>query len=169
MSEKTASIRWDGGMHLVADAGSGHRLEMDDEAGDRGFRPAELVMVALGGCAALDVVSILRKKQQTVTSYEVSVRGTRREAHPMAYTDVVVEHRVEGDPLDPEAVRRAIELSANKYCTVTAVLSTGIARIVHAYVVRNAGGEHRAEVMVTGPDGRNIAGLDRTAPATPGA
>ncbi len=144
MSEKTALIRWDQGMHLVADGGSGHRLEMDDDAGDAGFRPAELVMVALGGCAALDVVSILRKKQQHVTSYEVAVRGERRETHPMAFTDVTVEHRVEGDPLDPEAVRRAIELSATRYCTVTAVLATGIARIVHSYVVRNAQGEHRA-------------------------
>ncbi len=158
---KHATVRWDGGLHLVAEAGSGDRLEMDDAKGGRGFRPAELLMVSLGGCTAMDVVSILAKKQQAVTSYEVDVTGEQREPHPHAYTDVVVEHRVEGDPLDPEAVRRAIELSATKYCTVTAVMATGVARIVHRYVVRNSEGEHRAEVIVTGPQGVNVAGLER--------
>ncbi len=157
---KRATVRWDGELHLMAEASTGDRLEMDDEKGGRGFRPAELVMVSLGGCTAMDVISILTKKQQTVTSYEVTVTGEQRDSHPHAYTDVIVEHRVEGDPLDPEAVRRAIELSATKYCTVTAVMATGIARIVHRYVVRNPQGEHRAEVIVTGPQGVNVAGLD---------
>ena len=158
---KHALVRWDGGMHLVGEASTGDRLEMDDEAGGHGFRPSELVMVSLGGCTAMDVVSILNKKQQKITSYEVDVTGEQRPSHPRAYTDVVVEHRVDGDPLDPEAVRRAIELSATKYCTVTAVMATGIARIVHRYVVRNASGEYRAEVIVTGPGSINVAGLEQ--------
>ena len=158
---KHATVRWDAGMHLVAEAGSGDRLEMDDEAGGHGFRPSELLMVSLGGCTAMDVVSILRKKQQAVTSYEIDVTGEQRTSHPKAYTDVVVEHRLEGDPLDPAAVARAIELSATKYCTVTAVMATGIARIVHRYVVRNGDGEHRAEVVVTGPHGANVSSPDR--------
>ncbi len=156
---KRATITWDAGMHFLGEASTGDRLEMDDEAGGRGFRPAELVMVSLGGCTAMDVISILKKKQQTVTSYEVEVVGEQRGSHPKAYTDVVIEHRVEGGPLDPEAVRRAIELSATKYCTVTAVMATGVARIVHRYVVRNPDGEHRADVLVTGPQGVNVAGL----------
>jgi putative redox protein len=158
---KHALVRWDGGMHLVGEASTGDRLEMDDEAGGHGFRPSELLMVSLGGCTAMDVVSILRKKQQTIASYEVDVTGETRPVHPKAYTDVVVEHRVEGDPLDPEAVRRAIELSATKYCTVTGVMATGIARIVHRYVVHNASGEHRGEVITTGPRGVNVAGLEQ--------
>jgi putative redox protein len=158
---KRATVRWDAGMHFVAEAGSGDRLEMDDEAGGGGFRPSELLMVALGGCTAMDVVSILRKKQQSVSTYEVEVTGEQRLTHPKAYTDVVIEHRVEGDPLDPEAVRRAIELSATKYCTVTAVMATGVARIVHRCVVRNQAGVHRADVIVTGPHGAQVAGLER--------
>ncbi len=158
---KHATVRWDSGMHLLAESGSGDRLEMDDETGGHGFRPSELLMVSLGGCTAMDVVSILRKKQQAVTSYEIDVTGEQRASHPKAYTDVVVEHRLEGDPLDPAAVARAIELSATKYCTVTAVMATGVARIVHRYVVRNGDGEHRAEVVVTGPHGVNVSSLDR--------
>ncbi|MGC8634257.1 MAG: OsmC family protein [Candidatus Limnocylindrales bacterium] len=156
---KHALVRWDAGLHMVGETSTGHRLEMDDEAGARGFRPSELVMVSLGGCTGMDVISILRKKQQQVTSYEVDVTGETRPNHPMAYTDVLVEHRIEGNPLDPEAVRRAIELSATKYCPVTAVLATGIARVVHRYVVRNPQGEFRADVVVTGPGGANVAGL----------
>ena len=156
---KRALVSWDAGLHFLGEAGTGDRLEMDDEAGGHGFRPAELLMVSLGGCTAMDVISILGKKQQKVTAYEVEVIGEQRPTHPKAYTDVVVEHRVEGDPLDPEAVRRAIELSATKYCTVTAVMATGIARVVHRYVVRNADGGHRADVLVTGPRGANVAGL----------
>jgi len=160
MSEKTALVRWDGEMHLLAEAGSGCRLEMDDGGGRPGFSPSELLVVGLAGCTALDVVSILAKKRQKVATYEVAVVGERREAHPKVFTDMTVEHRVDGDPLDPEAVRRAIELSATKYCTVTAALATGVARIAHRYVVRNAEGEHRGEVVVTGPRGANVTGLD---------
>ena len=69
---KHAIVRWDAGMHLVAQASSGDRLEMDEEAGGHGFRPSELLMVALGGCTAIDVLSILRKKQQVVAAYEVT-------------------------------------------------------------------------------------------------
>lgn len=156
---KRAVVRWDADMHLLAEAGSGDRLEMDDDAGGHGFRPSELLMVALGGCTAMDVVSILRKKQQQVSSYEITVTGEQRDTHPKAYTDVVVEHRVEGDAVDPEAVRRAIELSATRYCTVTAVMAAGIARIVHRYVVRTGGSEHTAEVVVTGPRGVGVSGL----------
>jgi len=156
---KHATVRWDTEMHLLAQVSSGDRLEMDEEAGGHGFRPSELLMAALGGCTAMDVVSILRKKQQTITAYEVDVTGEQSTSHPKVYTDVVVEHRIQGDPLDPEAVRRAVELSATRYCTVTAVMATGVARIVHRYVVRNVDGEHRAEVIATGPHGSNV-GVD---------
>jgi putative redox protein len=159
---KTALIRWTGGDHLAGESGSGNRVEMDGE-GVGGFLPSELVAVALGGCTALDVVSILRKKRQDVTSYEIAVEAQQREDHPRAFTDVTIEHRVSGEALDPDAVRRSIELSASRYCTVTAIVSSGIARIAHRFVVTNAGGEHRGEVMVTGPGGAGIPALAPTA------
>jgi putative redox protein len=153
MSTRTATARLDGdGLRLVAESGSGHRVVMDTADGDRGPRPAELLMIAQAGCTAMDVVSILRKKRQHVTRYEVRVAGDQRDdPHPHVFERIRIIHVVEGD-VAVEAVRRAIELSATRYCTVTANLASGVAEIRHAYVVRDvAGEEHYGEVAVTGP------------------
>jgi putative redox protein len=140
-------------MRLVATTGSGHTIVMDDAAGDTGARPAELLMVAQAGCTAMDVISILRKKRQQITRYEIRVAGEQRnEPHPHVFERIRIVHVVEGD-VSVEAVRRAIELSATTYCTVTGNLASGVAEIRHAYVVRDASGEeHYGEVAVTGPD-----------------
>src|SRR5512135_2369120 len=117
MAVKTASLRLEGeGLRFVATSGSGHTVELDNATGDEGMRPAELVPVALAGCTAMDVISILRKKRQPVTRYEVHAEGEQRDAPPPAlFTRIDVTHIVEGGPeLDIEAVRRSIELSAIK-------------------------------------------------------
>jgi putative redox protein len=153
MATKTVTARLDGdGLRLVATTGSGHRIVMDDAAGDTGPRPAELLLVAQAGCTAMDVVSILRKKRQPFTRYEVRVVGEQRdEPPPHVYEHLRIVHVVEGDVAVAE-VRRAIELSATKYCTITANLASGVASIRHAYIVRDAAGEeHYGEVVVTGP------------------
>jgi putative redox protein len=154
MSDKTVTARLEGaGMRLVATTGSGHQVVMDDAVGDAGPRPAELLVVAQAGCTAMDVVSILRKKHQGFTRYEVRVVGEQRdEPAPHVFERVRIIHVVEGD-VDVEAVRRAIELSATRYCTVTGNLASGVAEIHHAYVVRDeTGEEHYGEVAVTGPN-----------------
>jgi putative redox protein len=101
----------------------------------------------------MDVASILRKKRQVPASYQIAVTGERRTEHPTVYTSIVVEHRVTGE-IDPEAVRRSVELSATSYCPVSAMLSRSV-RIEHRYrLMRN---EHDSDpvsalVVVTGPD-----------------
>jgi putative redox protein len=153
MPVKTATARLEGdGSRLVATTGSGHSIVMDDAAGDSGPRPAEVLMLAQAGCTAMDVLAILRKKRQPIARYEIRVAGEQREEpHPHVFERVRIVHVVEGD-VNVEAVRRAIELSATKYCTVTANLASGAAKIRHAYVVRDATGEeHYGEVVVTGP------------------
>lgn len=152
MSTKTASILLAGEMRFEATVGSGHTIVLDNGEGDTGARPAELVGVALGTCTAMDVISILRKKRQEVTRYEVRVSGLQGDSHPHAFSRFDVVHVVDGTDLDAEAVRRAIELSARKYCSVGATLSTGAIELHHAYLIREAGGDERyAEVLVTGP------------------
>jgi putative redox protein len=154
MATKTVSARLEGdGLRLVARTGSGHTIVMDNADGDRGPRPAELLIVAQAGCTAMDVVSILRKKRQEFSRYEVRVTGTQRDdPQPHVFEGIRIVHVVEGN-VDVDAVRRAIELSATKYCTVTANLAAGVVEIHHAYVVRDATGEeHYGEVVVTGPD-----------------
>ena len=153
MAAKTASITLEGGdLRFVARSGSGHTLVLDDGRSDTGMRPAELIPLAVAGCTAMDVISILRKKRQEVTRYEVRASGEQQAAHPNAFTRIDVVHIIEGEAIDVEAVRRAIELSATKYCAVGATLSTGMTEIHHAYLVRDQrDGERMAEVVVTGP------------------
>ena len=153
MPDKTAVITLEGGDHrFSARSGSGHGIVLDDGRGDTGMRPSELVPIAVAGCTAMDVISILRKKRQIVSHYEVRASGTQQADHPNAFTRIDLVHVVEGPNVDVEAVRRAIELSATKYCAVGATLSTGNTEIHHAYVVRVPGvADVPHEVIVTGP------------------
>jgi putative redox protein len=149
---KVATLNLTGDMRFEAVPGSGHRIVIDDGPDGDGPSPAELVGIALGGCAAMDVISILRKKRQVVTSYEIGVTGLQREEHPRAFIRFDVVHVLEGD-LNPDAVRRAIELSARKYCSVGSTLATGSPEVHHAYRIRTPDGEElSAEVIVTGPN-----------------
>ena len=153
MATRTVTAKLDGdGLRLVALTGSGHSIVMDDAEGDSGPRPAELLVVAQAGCTAMDVVSILRKKRQAFTRYEVHVAGIQRDdPPPHVFEQMRIVHLLEGD-VDIEALRRAIELSATKYCTVTGNLASGVTEIHHAYVLLDAAGdEHYGEVVVTGP------------------
>ena len=149
----TVSTTLDGdGLRLIARTGSGHTVVMDDGTGNSGPRPSELLVVAQAGCTAMDVISILRKKRQKVTGYEVRVIAEQRdEPAPHVFVRIRIVHAVEGT-VEVEALRRAIELSATKYCTVTGNLASGVTEIRHAYVLRDPAGEERyGEVVVTGP------------------
>ncbi len=152
MAIKSASVTLDGdALRFAGRVGSGHELVLDDAEGDAGMRPAELVPLAVAGCTAMDVISILRKKRQSVARYEVRASGIQRDAQPAAFTRIDLLHVVDGD-VDADAVRRAIELSATKYCAVGATLASGIAEIHHAYLIRRAGQpDETAEVLVEGP------------------
>ena len=156
MSIKTASVSVDGPhLRFVGRTGSGHRIVLDDLTGDSGPRPAELVPLALAGCTSMDVISILRKKRQDIARYEVHATGSQREDPPCVYTRIDVTHEIEGVGVEVEAVRRAIELSATRYCAVGSTLASGITEIHHAYVLIDEHGErHAGEVVVIGPHGR---------------
>jgi putative redox protein len=154
MATKTAIVTLEGdGLRFAGRSGSGHALTLDNTAGDAGMRPSELVPMALAGCTAMDVISILRKKRQDVRAYEVTARGVQADEHPNAFTRIDVTHIVEGPGVEVAAVRRAIELSATRYCSVGATLMTGRTEIHHSCVVRDrtAGTEVTAEVIVVGP------------------
>ena len=158
MGEKHVSLRHEGGMRFVASTTSGHEVVVDNGTGNTGPRPTELQLVALASCTAMDVVEILAKKRQTYDRYSTEVSGTQRDKAPNVFTDITVVHVVEGN-VETEAVRRSIELSATKYCTVSAQVASGIARVSHRYLIRRpAAGEagappaeESAEVVVTGP------------------
>lgn len=99
--------------------------------------PVELLLLALGSCTAVDVISILRKKRQDVTAYRVEVRGERRDEMPRRFTRMEVVHVVTGRNVSASAVEKAVELSENKYCSVAATLRPGV-EIVSSYQIIDA-------------------------------
>ena len=102
---------------------SGHALALDtDSERSSAPSPVELLLVALGACTATDVASILAKKRQHVTSYNVEISGQRRDEYPRSFTSMKVHHILTGRSISPAAVAQAIKLSETKYCSVAATL-----------------------------------------------
>ena len=123
-----ATATWKKGLSFTGTGGtSGFTLPMGASAKvggeDDGFRPAELVLVALAGCTAMDVISILSKKRQEVTSFEVRTHGETAKDEPKRFTSFMIEYIVTGKGIDRKAVEHAVELSKTKYCTVSNTLA----------------------------------------------
>ena len=134
-----AKVSWQKKMSFIGKAaGSGFSLPIDttvEQGGDNsGFRPMELILLGLAGCTAMDVISILEKKRQKVTNFEVLVNGERSVNHPKVYTHILLEFVVTGENVDPVAVARSVELSETKYCSAFAMLSKA-ANIEHKITV----------------------------------
>lgn len=131
-----AKITFVNGMQFVGSADSGHAIVMDADASvggnNTGVRPMELLLIGLGGCSGMDVVSILKKKKQDIRGLEISVKGEKAESYPKRFTDIAIEYIVTGRNLSEEAVKRAIELSMERYCSVKATLE-GSAKINFSY------------------------------------
>jgi putative redox protein len=131
-----STIKFIDGLRFVAEGSSGHSLIMDGDpefgGNDSAPRPTELILMGLGGCAGMDVISILKKKRLEVTGFEIIVRGKKAEAHPKRFTDVDIEFLVKGKNISEDAVKRAVELSMDKYCSVKATLE-GVANITYSH------------------------------------
>jgi len=136
-----ARVRWVEGAAFMGESGSGHAVVMDGppEAGGRnlGPRPMEMLLLGMGGCTAFDVVTILRKGRQEVHGCEVVLEAERAERPPKVFTRIRVRYVVTGRGLSEERVRRAVELSAEKYCSASIMLGR-TAEIVHEVEVREA-------------------------------
>lgn len=123
------TIAWVGKMGFTSTTPSGHQLTMDasEEIGgeNSGPRPTELLLNAVAGCTGIDIISILSKMRLTPTSFQMDVEGTRAEDHPKKFTTLHIHYSFEGD-LPEDKVVRAIELSKDKYCSVSHSLSSKI-------------------------------------------
>lgn len=121
---------------------SGHAQVLDtNKERASAATPVELLLIALGSCTAVDVVSIMRKKRERVTDYRVEIRGERRAEYPRKFTRMEVRHIVRGHNISSTALARAIELSDEKYCSVAATLRPGV-EIVSSYeIVEEGAGE----------------------------
>jgi putative redox protein len=125
-----AEVVWRQGLSFTGSAGDGGAtvaLGSRQEPGGAGtISPMETLLVALAGCTAMDVISILEKKRQRVTAFEVRTHGDRAAEHPRVYTAITVEYVVTGTAVDRAAVERAVELSETKYCSVMAMLRAAV-------------------------------------------
>jgi putative redox protein len=153
MPDKEVRVAWQGGLGFEATGGLGGRIEIVGDEGKAGLRPMDALLVSLGTCTGADVASILRKKRQPVTGYVLEVTGDQRHDHPRSFSRIDVLHRVEGEWIDPEAVRRSIELSVTRYCPVTAQLASGDVVIVHRYRI---GDGEPVVVAESGPHGHLV-------------
>ena len=121
--EPKAVIQWKGEDLFVGKTPSNNEVTLDtDSARHSAASPMELLLLALGACTGVDVVSILRKKRQDVLDYKIEVRGRRRDEHPRSYKRLDVHHIVTGRNISEHSVAQAIELSESKYCSVAATL-----------------------------------------------
>jgi putative redox protein len=121
-----AKVTWKGHLAFEGVASKGLTIPLNSLAAadkdESGFSPMELLLVGLAGCTAMDVISILEKKRQEVTSFDVRVQAERATEHPRVFTSIVLEYVVTGHQIDRAAVERSVELSATKYCSASAML-----------------------------------------------
>ena len=134
-----ATVKWMDGAMFVGEAGSGHTVVMDgpEDLGGRnlGPRPMELLLLGTGGCAIYDVLSMLRKARQQVTDCRVEIHGERADAVPAVFTRVTLHFVVTGTDLRDNHVKRAVELSAEKYCSASIMLEAAGVDLSHSYAI----------------------------------
>lgn len=134
-----ARIKWLQDVTFVGESASGHAVVMDGppEHGGRniGIRPMEMLLLGLGGCTSFDVINILKKSRQAVTDCEVQLEADRADTEPKVFTLIHVHFIITGKDLSDKHVKRAVQLSAEKYCSASIMLGK-MAKISHDYEIR---------------------------------
>jgi putative redox protein len=137
-----AKVKWVDGAQFIGESGSGHSVVMDgppDHGGrNMGVRPMEMLLLGLGGCSSFDVMSILTKSRQQVTDCYVELDAQRAEGVPSPFTKIHLHFVVTGKGLKEAQVKRAVELSATKYCSASIMLEAAGVEITHDYEVRES-------------------------------
>jgi putative redox protein len=137
-NDMTVRATLETGMRFDVETGSGHHIILDaaehNGGQNSGPQPMEMLLVALAGCSGMDILTILRKKRQDITGYELRIHGMRAEEHPKVYLDITLEHIFSGHNIRPEAVERAIELTEERYCGASAMLGK-TATIGHTFSI----------------------------------
>ena len=131
------TVDWQENVHFVATNDCGHKVAMDGPPGqggeDRGSRPMDLMLMGLGGCTAFDVVDILRKSRQQVAAFSVALSAKRADGIPAVFETINIHFQVTGKALDAAKVQRAIDLTAEKYCSASIMLEKAGVMISHSF------------------------------------
>ncbi|MGP5360301.1 OsmC family protein [Psychrobacter celer] len=134
MSESKASVTWQEKKAFLGVSPSGHNVQIDADK-ENGASPMELILLGLGGCASYDVVSILQKSRQEVTDVRCELTANRAETVPAVYTDIHMHFIVTGQDIKDKQVEKAVNLSAEKYCSASRMLAQGGVNITHDFEV----------------------------------
>jgi putative redox protein len=134
-----ASVKWVDGAAFVGESGSGHAVVLDgppDHGGRNiGMRPMEMLLIGVGGCSSIDVIGILQKARQNVIDCEVKLEAERADAVPAVFTKIHMHFVVTGRDLKESHVKRAVDLSAEKYCSASIMLGKAGVEITHSYEI----------------------------------
>lgn len=134
-----ATINWRGNALMQGESGSGHNVMVDGPESigglNQGMRPMELMLMSVGACSTVDVISILKKARQDVTDCIVEVEGKRVDAVPAVFERIHLNFKVSGNDLDENKVLRAVELSAEKYCSASIMLMNAGVEMSHSYEI----------------------------------
>lgn len=129
-----ASVAWQDKVNFIGTAPSGHKVAIDADK-STGASPMELILLGLGGCASYDVVTILQKSRQDITDVRCDLSANRAESVPAVYTEIHLHFVVTGNEVKEKQVAKAVELSAEKYCSASQMLSAGGVKITHDYEI----------------------------------
>jgi putative redox protein len=136
---KEVVAEWIGESAFAGRNTTGGCVQMGSFQGQPGIGPMEMLLLGVAGCTGMDIVSILGKKRQKIDRFEVKVRGKRAESHPKVYTEIEVAYHLWGNQIDPRAVEQAVQLSEEKYCSASAMLSA-VANMTTQYFLYNEDG-----------------------------
>jgi len=133
------TVRWGQNASFIAETGSGHTITMDgpeDHGGEnKGARPMEMLLVGLGGCSSFDVMTILKRSRQEMTDCVCEIEAERADAIPALFTKIHLHFKVSGVDLKESIVKRAVNMSAEKYCSASIMLAAGGVDVSHSYEI----------------------------------
>ena len=134
-----AVVKWVDGVMFLGESGSGHTVTMDgapDQGGrNMGARPMEMFLLGLGGCASFDVISMLKKGRQQVVDCRVEIEAERKDEIPAVFSKIHIKFIVSGHQLKESQVQRAVQLSAEKYCSASIMLEAAGVELTHSYEI----------------------------------
>ena len=133
----TAKIKWLESQKIVGESGTGHSVVMDSIDSNKGVSPMEMLLLGVGGCTSIDVLSILKKSKQDVIDFEVRVEAEREEKHPRVFQEVNIHYIIKGRNISESHVERAIELSTEKYCGASITLGRSGTKMKYTHEIVN--------------------------------
>ena len=133
----TAKIKWLESQKIVGESGTGHSVVMDSIDSNKGVGPMEMILLGVGGCTSIDVLSILKKSKQDVIDFEVRVEAEREEKHPRVFQEVNIHYIIKGRKISESHVKRAIELSTEKYCGASITLGRSGTKMKYTHEIVN--------------------------------